>query len=63
MVWLIIMSSIFDGVSLPLKIRNINDFKKFFFSPKFSSYSSFETLKGFMEMGFSLVYEMYVPPK
>lgn len=53
MVWLMSMSSILLGKSLPLNIKNIKDFKKFFFSPKFKSYSSFVTLKGFMEMGFS----------
>ena len=63
MVWLTSISSIFEGASLPLKIRNISDLRKFFFSPKFCSYSSRVTLNGFMEIGFSFEYEMYVPPK
>ena len=54
MVWLTIMSSILLGKALPLKMRNTSDLRKFFFSPKFSLYSSAVTLKGFMEMGFSL---------
>ena len=48
-----ILSSIFVGLSFPLKIRNISDFRKFFFSPKFFSYSSAVTLNGFMEIGCS----------
>ncbi|EJW98731.1 hypothetical protein EVA_13164 [gut metagenome] len=35
-------------------MRKMRDLRKFFFSPKFNSYSSFVTLKGFMEIGFSL---------
>ena len=50
----IVIFSILEGSSLPLKIRNIKDLRKFFFSPKFKSYSSLVTLKGFMDIGFSL---------
>ena len=53
MVWLMILSSILVAGSLPLKMRKMSDLRKFFFSPKFFSYSSSVTLKGFIEMGLS----------
>ena len=54
MVWLMILSSILVGASLPLKMRKMSDLRKFFFSPKFCEYSVSVILKGFIEMGFSL---------